>query len=453
MPRRVLILGGGISGLACAWSLKKRWGSDIHITLLDKSHRGGGWIKTTEQNGFLFELGPHSCRPKGAGIETLKLIEELGLQDQVIVGNPMSSIRYLYQSQALQPLPHSFASFLLSPLMKGVPAALWHDLTSSRHQVEDETVFDFVSRRLSSEVAERLVDPFVSGIYAGDMHKLSARACFPSLHQRGSFVKGWWFSQNKKQPATSPWIERMQKSPLFSFKNGMETLTRAMFSRLDVEFRLGCKPTRIAFDQDKVSLEIAGGHVLEADHLISALPAYELAHLISSHDSEAASFMKSIPHATVGVVNLGYRRNLLKNRGFGYLIATREEEKILGCIWDSCVFPEQNRQGEETRLTVMLGGMRHPMIEVFSENDCLKLALEAVGRQLNIDALPDASHVTIARKAIPQFEVGYVKAKQLVQDRLNAKFPRLTLIGNGFHGVSLNDCISAGRCINLLQSP
>lgn len=447
MSRRVLILGAGISGLACAWSLKKKWGSNVQITLVEKSHRVGGWIRTIEKEGFLFELGPHSCRPKGVGFETLKLIEELELQEQVIVGNPSARFRYLYQNQALQPLPHNFYSFLLSPLMKGVPAALWHDLISSRKKTEDESLFDFVSRRLSPELAERLVDPFVSGIYAGDMRKLSAQACFPTLHQRGSFVKGWWNSPKQKQTPSSPFIAKMQKASLFSFKEGMETLPKEIQKRLEAEILLGSEPTKISFHQDKVSLELVGGKILEADHLISALPSYSLAGLIFPHDQEAASFMKSISHATVGVVNLGYRKALLKKKGFGYLIASREKEKILGCIWDSCVFPEQNRDSDETRLTVMIGGTNHPEIENLSDKECLKIALEAVSRHLKIDAWPDAVHVTLARNAIPQYEVGYVKSKMIMQESLKAMFPRLTLIGNAFHGVSLNDCISAGRAI------
>jgi len=441
MPRRVLILGAGISGLTCAWSLKKRWGSEIQITLVEKSHRVGGWISTIEQEGFLFELGPHSCRPKGVSLETLRLIEELGLQDQVIVGNSSASIRYLYEKKSLQPLPHSLSSFLSSPLMKGVPAALWHDLTSARHNVEDETIFDFVSRRLSPELAERLVDPFVSGVFAGDMRKLSVRACFPGLHRRGSFVKGWW--NEKRQILTSPFIRKMQKSPLFSFKNGMETLPREIFKRLEAEVWLGCEPAKLWFDQNKVSLEVVGGQIIEADHLISALPANSIAELLCSHDQETSTFMKGIPHATVGVVNLGYRTDLLKNKGFGYLVASREKEKILGCIWDSSVFPEQNRPDAKTRLTVMMGGTKHPEVAGLSEKECLDIALEAVSRHLKIEVLPDITHVTLAEQAIPQFEVGYVKAKELVQKSLTAKFPRLTLMGNAFHGVSLNDCISA----------
>ena len=139
-------------------------------------------FQTIRNHEFLFEQGPRSCRPKGNGVETLKLIEDLGLQDQVIPGDPSSSMRYLYTGGKLEALPNGLFSFFMSPLTNGVFKAIWRDLTTAPDP-NDETIYSFISRRFSPGIAERLIDPMATGIYAGDIRKLSITSCFPLLKQ------------------------------------------------------------------------------------------------------------------------------------------------------------------------------------------------------------------------------------------------------------------------------
>lgn len=205
MPRQVIILGAGVSGLSCAWSLKKKYGSSIQITILEKSSRVGGWIQTIRSNGFLFEQGPHSYRSKGTGYHTLQLIEELGLQDKVIEADSSARFRYLYLNQKLEKLPHNLMSFLTSPLTKGVIPALLSDFLRPKRAHSDESIYDYFARHLTPSLAETFVDPMISGIYAGDMRKLSLQACFPKLHNKeqeyGSLLRGLLFS-SKDTPVT-----------------------------------------------------------------------------------------------------------------------------------------------------------------------------------------------------------------------------------------------------------
>lgn len=445
MHCRIAILGAGISGLACAWFLKKRFGSQIDLTLLEASSRVGGWIQTSNQGSFLFEQGPRGCRPQGTGLVTLRLIEELNLQNQVITSNPAVQFRYLYTQQKLQKLPHNLFSFLFSPLMKGVIPALWHDWWLPKGKEQDESIYDFIARRLSSDLAEKLVDPIISGIYAGDIKKLSVKACFPWLvnyeQTYGGIVKGCIKHRKDKMP-TSDFIRHIQTFPLFSFKGGMEVLTQALAQQLEADIHYHCQPIDITLQAQGVTVYLAKQEPLEFDYVISALPAFKLKDLLASWHSNLTPLLENFTYATAAVVNLGYKENVLKSKGFGYVIPQQEGEAILGCVWDSCIFSEQNKTPLETRLTVMLGGTHHKRIEKLSSQECATIALDAMHKHLGITKSPNEIVVKIASKAIPQYEVGYLDLLASLQHNLNTLAPRLKVLGSTFNGVSVNDCIA-----------
>jgi oxygen-dependent protoporphyrinogen oxidase len=220
-----VILGGGISGLALAWYLKKKYQETIHLTIIEKSSRAGGWIRSIQQQGFLFEEGPRSCRTKGAGIATLELIEELGLENEVIAASPHAKKRYLYTGKQLRCLPQGIISSLFSPLTRGILPALWKEWRKAPEKCEDESIYDFFARRFSPEIAEQFIDPMVAGIYAGDIRQLSLRSCFPQLHrweqEYGSLTKGMFFDRSRSKEIHSPFVQAMKSAPIFSFKNGM----------------------------------------------------------------------------------------------------------------------------------------------------------------------------------------------------------------------------------------
>ena len=192
--KKIIILGGGISGLSLLWSLKKKHGKQADVILLEKTSRVGGWIRTVKKEGFLFEKGPRSCRTQGHGRATLRLIEELGLQKQVIQADASAHHRYLYFQQHLQKIPSSFLSFLFSPLTRKIIPHLLKEWLVPKAREEDETVHDFFSRRISREAAETFVNSLTLGIYACDSRKLSIKSCFPSIYaweqQYGSLLKG-----------------------------------------------------------------------------------------------------------------------------------------------------------------------------------------------------------------------------------------------------------------------
>ena len=354
----------------------------------------GGWIRSIEQDGFLFEQGPKSCRPKGAGLATLKLIEELGLQDQVIPGQ--TTKRFLYVDKKLQVLPSGPLSLLFSPLTKGIIPGIFKDLTTSVNPSEDESIYDFFSRRFNPSIAEGLIDPMTLGIYAGDIRKLSIRSCFPQIYEwernHGSVIRGA-FSRKKTNQSHSSFIKSIQKSSLFSFKKGMETLTHELSRRMESELQLSTTATGLSFHSDHVEVSLSSGQSLYVDHVYSTIPAKDL-NLLWPNPT-----FSRIPANSIGVINLGYRKKVHQKEGFGYLIPSNQGEPILGVVFDSCIFPQQNRNPEETRLTVM-------MRPVGTEEDMKKIALDSLSRHMHIETPPDTISVLLAKEAIPQYRGG-----------------------------------------------
>ena len=446
--RKIIILGAGISGLTAAWELEKAYGDAVEITIIDKATRVGGVIQTANDNGFLFELGPRSCRSKGSGIATLKLVEELGIQDRVLLADKSARNRFLWKDNKLQKLPTGPLSFLASPLTTGLIETLWHERKIPPQDTQDESIYDFFARRFSPHVANTFVDPLCSGIYAGDPHKLSMKACFPKIYQweqdHGSVVRGMFAKREKQTESLSPFVQACQKVALFSFDQGMETLPKAIASRLRANVLLGQEALALHFEAQRVGVELPE-QTLWADELIVAIPAQAFASLIAPHQEDVAETLRSFETASVAVVNLGYKQNLLKTRGFGYLVPSTEKEDILGCVWDSSVFPQQKHHTEETRLTIMIGGSRMAEFGQLSQQDFEGIALRAVSKHLGINEIPDVLAARILRDAIPQYTLGHSEKLENILTQLSAVFPQLTVLGNSFFGVSVNDCIQQAQ--------
>lgn len=448
--KRVVVLGAGISGLSLAWFLKRRFRERIHLTILEKDSCPGGWVKTVHQDGFLFEQGPRSCRAAGAGIETLRLVQQLGIEHDVIGADPSAAKRFLWYKKRLRQLPTGVVSFLTSPLSRGIFAAAARDLLVASSRKDDESIRDFAERRFGRHIADRFFDPMTSGIYAGDISKLSIKSCFPTLHQwekeHGSVFKGAFKAKRSPRVAMGKFAEDALRAGLFSFKRGMGTLVEELAGRLEPYLEYGKEVIGIRSHPRHIDIALHGGSVIEADLLFSTLPAPGISNIFASLHQELSYLLRQIPCASVAVVNIGYHRRMLNKKGFGYLIPSSEGEKMLGVVWDSSVFPQQNTIPEQTRLTAMLGGEHHAeMFLAMKEEDFAATALDGLHRHLGIEAAPDSVAVQVARCAIPQYLVGHSAKVAAIEKILARIFPRVILHGNSFNGVSLNDCIANSK--------
>lgn len=451
-----IILGAGITGLALAWYLKKSRDPADKIILIEAQERAGSWIRTLHSAGFLCELGPHSCRSAGKGVETLELIEELGLADELITAAPSAQRRYLLHNGGLRQLPRSALSAIFSPITRSLPLALWRDwrcCPAANDDEADESIADFCLRHFGPALTSTIADAMVTGIFAGDLNTLSMRCCFPQIWQwaqeYGSVVRGALKEKSKnKNKSTagsnshSPFIENALKHSLFSLRSGMATLPAVLAKKLENELILGKKAIRIAFGDDNAAIHLADGTVLEAEEIYSTLSAPALAALLAESLPNIAEQLNAIPMASVATVSLGWEGAVLPYDGFGYLVPAKENEAILGAIWDSSVFPEQNATAKQTRITFMLGGMRQSAMAEACEELPQQYAADAAKRHLGIGAPADFSHVSYSRQAIPQYTVGYLSQIDSIRKAIAAHSPRLHFLGTAVgDGVGINDCI------------
>ena len=345
---KAIIVGGGIAGLSTAWFLKKRW-PEIQITLLEREERLGGWIQTCRDHGILFEKGPRTFSI-GRSPELLSLIQELGLP--ILYSDSKAKKRFLY-----------FQGKLRSPFLLRWIFPILKEPFVKKGSLDDESIYDFATRRFSESMAELLFDPMTLGIYAGDAKQLSIRRSFPTLYEwektKGSVLLGLLFSK-KRAPG------------LFTLKEGMESLIEALKERLSIEIQCNTEVDHISSHA-----VMSKGRCWQGDCIFDARPPPLL-------------------KQSIWVVHLAYDQDLIRHKGYGYLVPSIEKEQVLGAIFDSCIFPSQNG-GALTRITVML---RANVI------DPVLSALDAMRRHLGIERQPLFTASFFAKEAIVQLGVG-----------------------------------------------
>ncbi len=397
----IVVLGGGISALSAAWYAKKRH-PDAKVIVLEKESSLGGWMQTRSEQGFLFEKGPRTLQ-MARSPHLISLIEEAGLGGEMIVSDPSAAQRFILHRGCLR----SLRSFW--PL---IGWAFCRSLVAKKGSGEDESIYDFSCRRFGKMASEILVDAAALGIFGGDIRKLSICSCFPFLvrweQEKGSFFQALPF---RRRPGN--------KKGLLTLQRGFGSLIEALAGRSGAE--VVCNAPVEAVEPLGVR---ARGQFYPADCIIAALPGHILSGLLGL----------PCPYETadLSIVHMVYEGDVLKRKGFGYLVPTREKEILLGMIWDSAVFPQQNRKGE-TRVTAMMrcGGIQE--------------AQEAMARHLGVVKAPIASYGTQASGAIPQFHVGYQKRLDLFVKEAMQKCPRLRLVGNYISGASVEACVSLSK--------
>lgn len=440
--RSIVVLGGGISGLTAAYTLQQTY-PDASIQLFEKEPRVGGWIQTIDNDQFLFEQGPHSLRGYGNGNAALDLIQELGLESELIGASKEAATRYLYLHGKLFRMPGCLTQAFTSPLFwKAIPGLLRELYTAPG--TREESVYEFSKRRFGAHIANTFFDPLVSGIFAGDPQHLSMKACFPLMieweQQHGSIVRAL-FSKRKPAGAPHPLAKSIGRSGIFSFKHGLQQLVDALEKRLRGKI-VHQEVKQLKFDRGAITVVLEDRNIA-ADEVVSALPAHTLGKLVGN-----TQLMSRLPFASVAVVNVGYRAQVLPYQGFGHLIPSHQHEQVLGVIWDSSVFKEQNRPGQ-TRLAVVIGGMRmRDFFDCHSQADFVQMALEGIHKQLKMTAKPDFISCRIAKNAIPQYFVGHADWVKEVEAYIKSLSPQLSLVGNSFYGISVNDCIVKARSLH-----
>lgn len=437
MGKNIAIIGAGISGLSAAWSLKKKYGDSAKLTVFEKEAFLGGCLRSAVDSPFFFEWGPRSIRTQSLTAELLELIRALDLEDEMIIPPKSANKRYLYEDQRLHPLPSGILGLPFSHLTRGWLRSIFRDLTCSSLKGEDYSIHDFFTHHFGLDWAERLVDPFISGIYAGDPKQLSMKSCFPHLlaasqKQRSLIIS--LFKSKSSRPLLPP---HLKGSPFFSFRKGLGQLPERLAEKGDFLIRFNTRIKKIVPINSQVEITLESGGVETFDEVYSAAPFDEL----SRYYAPLADCQ--IDYTSVYVVNVAFDRKVLTSEGFGYLVSSKQQEPILGCIWDSEIFPQHNQSESETRLTVMMGGVRNPAIEKMDKEEVIQTALETINKHLKLSIDPVFTSAHLARRKIPQFKMGHSEKVEKVKSRLKES-KCVYAIGGGLNGVSIADSLLAG---------
>lgn len=439
--KHVIVVGGGIAGLTCAWTLQR---AGVKTLLIEAARQPGGNLATTRESGFVLEAGPHSFMSYSDAV--WKIVEQAGLTDRVIAANPESAKRYVYRDGQLNLLPMGLGSFLTTGILswKGKLRLMIEPFVKGRPE-EEETAAAFFTRRLGPEAVRWLIGPFVSGVYAGDPACLGARDAFAKMtaweEEAGSLVKGARLYMRRKRQERSE--EARKRKGMYSFDEGLRVLPDRLASDLGTHLHLG--ETVHALEK------IAGGWRVHSDIaqyesqiVVLAVPPPQAHRMLGLYHADLAARFDAIQMAPVAVVHLGLDEATSRAlpSSFGFLVPRGEGFRILGCIFLSKIYPGR-ADGEKGLLLCYYGGVFDPDALTLSSPEIERLCRDELARLLNLEPGVIFSKVVRHPKAIPQLTVGHRRRVRELLDDVNA-VGGLALAGNYLQGVGMNEAAESG---------
>ena len=432
--KKVAIIGAGITGLTAAFELKQK---GVDCTVFEASDRVGGCIKTVREDGYLLECGPNSILDTHPDIG--KLIARLGIEGNKLAGKPEANNRFIVRNGKPIALPTSPPALFMSEAFsaKAKLRLLKEPFIKSKSN-ELESLADFVVRRLGQEFLDYAINPFVSGVYAGDPTKLSTRYAFPKLYELeqeyDSLIKGAikGAKKRKKRAETASKDARM-----FTFDDGMQVLPNQLAEKLGDAIQLNAPVKSIQMMKEGIWMV----NRQEFSDVVIAIPAYKQPELNTPFDLDLFS---EIEYPPVTSLSLGFAKNDFSHRlnGFGVLIPEVEKRFSLGALFPSSIFPER-APGGMTLLTVFIGGARSPERALMDEDEMVSNVLEDLRDLLGLDAEPDFKLVSIWPKAIPQYTIGYERFLNQMKE-IETNYKGIHFAGHYRDGISVSNSIISG---------
>ncbi len=452
---RVVIIGGGITGLAAAYRLQEEARAQRHplaITLLEQAGRLGGKIRTERRDGFVLELGPDiflARKPRGIG-----LCREIGLDERIQATNTAIRGSYIQKAGVLHRLPEGLSGLVptrLGPMLKSPLLSPWGKLRLGldwvrppRRDEADESVAGFITRRLGGEAYANLVEPLLGGIYGGDGHALSLEATLPQLRaaerDHGSLLRGLLKKQADAKPDAAP------SSAFVTLRGGMDELITGLAARLtDVDVQRH-QPVRKIVRQGAAFVVHTGEMPpLTTDAVLVTTPARAAARLLAPLDGRLAEELDAIPHGSTITLSMAFRAADVPRPldAYGYIIPRAEGKPVLACTWSSTKIPGRAPE-DRVLLRVFLG--RSEADDVFQQDDeaVVALARDEVKTMLGITAAPLFYRLCRWRRAMPHYVLGHLDRVARIEQR-QAEHPGLFLAGAAYRGVGIPDCIHDGE--------
>lgn len=490
--KRVVVVGGGITGLATALNIRDRAEGasvDVEVVVLEAAPDPGGNIRTERTGGYTIENGPNGFLDNAP--RTLELVRRIGLGSELQPADEAAAKRFIYRNGRLQEAPTGPASFLTSGLLslRGKLRVLMEPFARSRPD-DEETIYGFAARRIGTEAASVLVDAMVSGVFAGNVHELSLPSSFPRMAameaEHGGLVRAMIARMKARKAARREVEERRARGEevaeltrpggpagpggtLTSFRDGLDTLIRGLVAALpDGAVRTGATVQAVARVSEETAgagaakpelpraaasdatqtprstrrwrVGLKGGTEVHADAVVLTIPSPRAAPLVRDLDPELADTLDAITTAGLAVVALAWDRDQVDDvDGFGFLVPRGEGLRILGCLWDSSVFPGRAPEGK-VLVRCMIGGAHDPAAVSEPDEALVRQARDDLQRAMGITAEPELTRIYRWPLGIGQYHVGHQGRLDRIHARLGTH-PGLWVAGSSYYGVAMNACI------------
>ncbi|MDQ8179087.1 protoporphyrinogen oxidase [Pelagicoccus sp. SDUM812005] len=450
-----IILGGGISGLTAAYLAQQK---GLDVSVIEKAPQPGGPISSCKEEGYLFERGPNSLLLPDPWVESF--IEELGLKGQLQETNPVAHKRYIVKNGCPVAVPASPLQAIFTPLfsLKGKLGFLLEPFRKqiSERAAKTETVASFVQRRMGRDFLDYAIDPFVSGVYAGDPHKLILEHAFPLMRgferDGGSIIRGAiQYKKKRKREGTA------YKKRSISFEEGLGVLPKTIARKLGN--RLWLNSEAVAVNRVDEAWQVTwkrDGENFEgfAKSLLVCIPSHATKRIAWSKGiSEPLKASPNLEYPPVHSLALGFRRDQIEHPldGFGVLVPSKESPTVLGVLFSSSLYAGRAPDGH-CLLTVMIGGIRHRELAALDPDKLLQIALRDLRSLLGLKGDPAYYHCSSWPKAIPQYTRDFGAWKDTLRS-LEDEFSGLHFGGNSIDGIAMGASILSGKRLAAAISP
>lgn len=470
--KRAVIIGGGIAGLATAYSIREHQEArgedpaDLEVVILEKKDRVGGNIRTDRVDGFLIEGGPDCFLSEKPW--ALELCKRIGLSERLMPTNDEQRKTFVLSGGALHELPEGVilmvptrilplaASSLLSA--KGKLRMAMEYFVPKKEDPGDESLGEFVRRRLGKETLDKIAEPLVAGVHAGDPETMSVNASFPKFVQMeqeyGSLMKGMLKRMSKARKAAKAKAasggEGKRPTMFMTLEGGLSEMIETLVGRIE---GFGNTTIRTGVGVRKVEKKGKGyvvdldGETIEADTVTVAAPAWAASEVVKAMDRELSEKLLTIPYVSTATVSVAYKKDQVPHplNGFGFVVPKIENRRIMASTWTSVKF--NHRAPEDSVLMrCFVGGAKNTDLVSLNDDEMVRLVTEELRDILGIEAEPLVARVYRYINAMPQYTIGHIERVEWIDDQV-ATHPGLYLTGSAYHGIGIADSVRNGELV------
>jgi protoporphyrinogen/coproporphyrinogen III oxidase len=450
--KKVVVIGGGITGLATAYYLQKVIKEEnlpIQLKLVEASHRLGGKIQTLIKDGYVIEKGPDSFVPRNSS--PITLAKEIGIHDTLVSSTWGKSFviaggeLYPMPGGSIIGIPTQIAPFITTNLFSitGKMRAAADFILPRSPVTDDQSLGKFFRRRMGDEVVDNLIEPLLTGIYAGDIDQLSLMSTFPELHHIEQKHRSLIAGIKKAAYQT----ENEQKDGRFlTFSNGLQSLVDGVEDALGPQtINKGMKVSHIHKEAEQgYTIEFTNGHTLDADSVVITTPHHSLQSMFPS--CSFMNYLKEMPATSVATVAMGFDRSAIRKYmdGNEFIVSRNSDYSITACTWTHKKWPHSAPDGK-VLLRCYLGKSGDETIVDLSDDQIEQIVLEDLGKIVDLEGEPDFTVVTRYKDSMPQYTVGHKERTKALYQNLEENLPGVFIAGSSFEGLGIPECIEQGE--------